>query len=113
MREFLFLFRGAESASLSPDEMQRQMQKWRAWIEDLARAGRFKSGKPLDCGGKVLADRGRLVTDRPFAESKEVVGGYLIVTAESLDDAVGLARGCPILEVGGTVEIRATQDMPM
>jgi hypothetical protein len=112
MTDYLFLFRGPAGApALSPEEMQRNMQKWMSWIEELAKAGRYKSGHPLDAGGKVVSGRAKVVTDGPFTESKEVVGGYLIVSAGSLDEAVGLSKGCPIFEGGGRVEVRAIQEM--
>jgi len=112
MTDFLFLFRGGETgADVSPEEMQKHMQKWGAWIEKLSGAGQFKSGHPLDRGGKVVSGRGKLVTDGPFTESKEVVGGYLVVSAKSLDDAAELSKGCPIFESGGRVEVRAIQEM--
>ena len=63
--------------------------------------------------GKVLSDRkGRTVTDGPFVEGKEEVGGYLIVSAKDINEAVELARGCPILENNGTVEVRPIQHIP-
>jgi hypothetical protein len=94
--------------------MQRQMQKWIDWIESLTRAGKFKAGDPLQEVGKVLSGPGgKLVTDGPFAETKEVVGGYLLVTAKGLEEATELARGCPIFQGGGTVEVRPIRDMNM
>jgi len=115
MAEFLYLFRNrAGGPALSPEEMQQTMQRWIAWIEQLSRAGKFKGGDPLEDGGKVLSGpAGTLVTDGPFAEAKEVVGGYLLVSAGSPEEAVELARGCPIYAHGGTVEVRAIQDMGM
>jgi len=107
MEDFLYLFRNtAGNRAMSPEEMERTLHKWRAWIGELAQAGHFKGGEPLDRGGKVLAGRRQVVTDGPFAESKEVVGGYLIVSAPGLADAVQLARGCPIFEAEGSVEVR-------
>lgn len=115
MSQFLYLFReGAVARRPSPEEMQQVMQRWVAWIDSLSRAGKFKGGDPLQSTGKVLSGPGgRLVTDGPFAEAREVVGGYLLVDAGDLDEAVSLARGCPIFDHGGTVEVRAIQDMNM
>ena len=115
MPEFLYLFRNSTTAPApSPEAMQRSMQKWIAWIDQLSRAGTFKGGDPLEDGGKVLSGpSGALVTDGPFAEAKEIVGGYLLVMAGGLDEAIAHARGCPIYEHGGTVEVRAIRDMNM
>ena len=112
MRQFLYLFRGGDSGS-SPEEMQESMQKWAKWIEDLSKEGKFVSGLPLDQEGKVLEGNSRVLTDGPFTEGKEVVGGYSIVNAENLDEAVELTKGCPIFETGGSVEIRKLLSMEM
>lgn len=111
MTDFLFLFRGGRTGALSPEEMQRSLQKWGGWIEGLAKAGKFKGGEPLEEGGKVVSGTRKLVTDGPFLESKEVVGGYLVVTANDLGQAAEISKGCPILEEGGSVEVRAIRPM--
>jgi hypothetical protein len=111
MTDFLFLFRGGNTRPLSPEEMQRSMQKWGAWMEGLSKAGTFKGGEPLEEGGKVVSGTRKLVTDGPFPESKEVVGGYLIVTAKDLGQAAEISKGCPIFEEGGSVEVRAIRPM--
>jgi hypothetical protein len=114
MSDFLFLFRGGRSgATPSPEDMQRSLQKWGAWIDGLAKAGTFKAGEPLEGGGKVVSGSKKLVTDGPFVESKEVVGGYFIVNARNLDDATEISKGCPILEDGGSVEIRSIKHLQM
>jgi hypothetical protein len=91
--------------------MQANMGKWTAWIEGLAKQGRFTGGQPLGREGKVMRGGKKVITDGPFAEAKDVVGGYLIVKASSLDDATELARGCPIFEVDGLVEVRPIAKM--
>lgn len=114
MSEFLFLFRGGDNPHASPETMQQHMMKWVAWIDRLAKDGAMRAGEPLQPGGRVLSGpRGQMVTDGPFAESKEVVGGFLHVAAKDLDAAADLARGCPIFEHGGTVEVRAIQPMDL
>lgn len=97
--------------SMSPDVMQRQMERWRGWIADLAKQGKFKGGDPLEDGGRTLAGKSKSVTDGPYAEAKDLVGGYLLVTAASLDEATEMARGCPIFEANGTVEVRTVRKM--
>ncbi len=110
MKEFMYLFRGGMS-NPSPEEIQRSMQRWGAWIQDLSKAGKFKSGLPLERGGKVVAGQHKLVTDGPFSESKEGVGGYLIVAATDMAEAVDIAKGCPIFAEGGVVEVRTILPM--
>ncbi len=110
MKPFIFLFKGEDQQpDLSPEEIQRHMQEWGAWIEDLTRTGRFESGTPLEAAGKIVS--GPNTTDDPFAEHREVVSGYLIISAQDIDEAVEIAKACPILEVGGRVEVRALQAM--
>jgi hypothetical protein len=114
MSEFLYLFRGGDNPQASPEAMQQHMMKWVAWIDQLTRDGVMKAGEPLQGAGRVLSGpRGQLVTDGPFTESKEVVGGFLHVRATDLDRAVEIARGCPIFEHGGTVEVRPIQPMDL
>ena len=108
MSEYLYVFRGGQDmGKASASEKQANMAKWQGWIKGLAEKGLFKAGQPLDGTGKVLRGRGKTVTDGPYAEAKDVVGGYLIVNAGSLDEATELARGCPIFDHDGTVEVRA------
>jgi hypothetical protein len=112
MAEYLFLFRGGmDSSQSSPAEMQANLKKWSGWIENLAKAGKFTAGQPLGKEGKVLRGSKKTVTDGPFAEAKDLVGGYLIVKAGSLDEATELARGCPIFETDGNVEVRPIHQM--
>jgi hypothetical protein len=102
----MFLFRGGETPA-SPEGMQSQMQKWMAWIERLRTQGTYVAGEPLERVGKVLRSPNKVITDGPFAEGKEVVGGYFIIRAESLNQAAETAKDCPIFESGGSVEVRA------
>lgn len=106
MASYLYLFRGGDVPGRSPEEMQAHMQRWRGWIAELAKAERFKGGEPLEPGGKVMAGTKRVVTDGPYAEAKDVVGGYLLVEADNLGVATELAAGCPIFDAGGSVEVR-------
>ncbi len=87
------------------------MEKWTKWMADLNDQGRFGGAQPLVTGGKVVNGNGRVVTDGPFIEGKEMVAGYLICKADSLDEAVELSKGCPILDINGTVEVREINNM--
>jgi hypothetical protein len=111
MANYLLLFRGGAMATMSPAEMQANMQKWTAWMGELAAKGKVKGGDPLEDSGKVITGSKKLVTDGPFAEAKDLVGGYLLIEATDIDNAVELSRGCPIFERGGSVEVRATRPM--
>jgi hypothetical protein len=107
VKNFMFLFRGGRHPE-SPAEMQAQMAKWMGWIERLQKEGQYLAGDPLEPGGKVVTSP-RTITDGPFAEGKELVGGYFLVRAATLDEAAAMARDCPIFENGGSVEVRPVQ----
>jgi hypothetical protein len=113
MSEFLYLYRGGERGR-TPEQSQQIMQKWLAWMKDLTASGNLKDpGQPLEAEGKVVKGRGQTVTDGPFAEAKDLVGGFTLIEADSLARAAELARGCPILEVDGAVEVRPVMKMDM
>ena len=112
MAEFLYLYRGGRRAG-SPEQMQHTMQKWMAWFKQLSDKGHIKSpGHPLERSGKIVKGAQKTVTDGPFAESKDIVGGYTLLEARDLDQAVELSKGCPIFEVDeGAVEVRPIMQM--
>ena len=83
------------------------------WIKQLSSANSYKDSDPLGQKGKVVTGSKKTVTDEPFGETKDVVGGYLLVTAASLDAAVEMSRGCPIFERNGSVEVREVSEMSM
>jgi hypothetical protein len=115
MANFLYIFRGDESGmgNLSPTQLQEQMQKWSAWIQALTKSGNFKSGEPLEQTGKTIRGNKKTVNDGPYAEAKDLVGGYLLVSAPNLESAVELAKGCPTFEHNGSVEVRPIREMKM
>ncbi len=105
--EYLLLFRGTSwHKGLSAEEIQKDLARFSAWFERLKNEGKFKGGHPLVHGGKIIDGR-KVVTDGPFAESKEAIAGFLIMQADSLEHAVEIAEDCPGLEYGQTVEVRA------
>jgi hypothetical protein len=82
------------------------------WLKELTDQGHVKDpGHPLERSGKLVAGRQKTVTDGPFAEAKDVIGGYTLVHAADLAEAVTLTSGCPIFEVGGAVEVRPVMKM--
>jgi len=112
MKDYLYIIRGGEDLSnFSPEQMQQHLGEWQKWMGGLAKEGKFVAGEPLQDEGKSLVDKGTRVIDRPLAEAKELVGGYLIMKAGSLDDAIELGRGCPGLEHDCTIEVREIKSM--
>ena len=114
MTKFLFIYRrGADAASkMTPEEMQQHMQKWQTWIGDgLQKGWILDRGDALTQEGRVVNAK-KVVLDGPFVESKEIVGGYSIVQADTIEAAAELAKGCPVLLSGGSVEIRPIADFP-
>jgi hypothetical protein len=113
MAKFLFVYRGGGDAdsNLTPEEMQQQMQKWQTWIgEGMQKGWLVDMGDALTPEGRVVRPK-KVVTDGPFVESKEIVGGYSIVQADTIDAAAEFAKGCPGLLYGGTVEVRALRGL--
>jgi hypothetical protein len=113
MSQFIYLYRGG-ARNRSPEEMQESMQKWMAWFKQLADQGHIKDpGQPLEFDGKLVKGKQKMVTDGPFAEAKDVVGGYTLVEARDINQAVELSKGCPIFEVDGAVEVRPVMKLNM
>jgi hypothetical protein len=109
MSEFTFMYRGLDFHA-SPDQMQRTMEHWRAWFNDLEAKGHLKDfGHPLENAGAVVSGKNKVVNDGPFAEAKDLIAGFSIIEARDLSQATELAKGCPILEAEGSVEVRPTQ----
>lgn len=107
MAKFLFVYRNsteAEQAEMSPEEMQAAMAQWGQWFQELGDAV-IEPGDGLIPTGKVVQGNGT-VTDGPFIEAKELVGGFSILQADSIDSACEMAKSCPIGAHGGSVEVR-------
>ena len=112
MSDYMLLFRGKDwDEGLPQEELQRLLDEVMAWHDDLAARGRIKAGQPLARAGTVVSGaKSRGVTDGPFVESKEGIGGYLILRAETQDEAVAIAKSSPTLFYGITVEVRPLLD---
>ena len=109
MAKFMYLFRSNPTAyrSMSPEQMQQTMKKWMDWKDTLQKNGHIQQlGERLDATGKVVRGKAKAVTDGPYVEVKDSIQGYMLLEAKDMDQAVELAKGCPILESDGTVEIR-------
>lgn len=112
MSKYMFLFRGGDpriDPMSDPAGFGTYMMTWKTWMENLAKTGKYLGGDPLEAGGKTITGKSMKMTDGPFMEGKEVVGGYVIVEAASLDEAVAMSKGCPIHTYDGVVEVRTIQ----
>lgn len=109
MKEFLLLFRADYEAMPQrddPEEWQAAAKKWQDWIGGIAAQDKWvASGQQLSPGGKVVKTN-EVITDGPYTEIKETLISYCTIKAESIEEAAELAKGCPILTVGGNVEVR-------
>jgi hypothetical protein len=112
---FLLLFRNAGPDThehLSPGQRAELTKAWNDWYEGLAAKGKVQHGRPLGLQGRVVSGaRGELVTDGPYAETKEVVGGYFFLNVADMDEATEIAKMCPGLPLGLTVEVRPVADV--
>ena len=109
MNRFVFVFRGGAvvQKELAPAELGAHLQKWMVWVGDLAKKGQADPNGPrLELSGKTLRGRSKAVTDGPFAEAKDLVTGMLVINAPTLEAATEIAKGCPIYEYDGSVEVR-------
>ena len=108
MKDFVLLFRqpSYDYSNTPKEEMQAIAKKWQDWAGGIAAQGKMvANGQRLALEGKVLR-AGGVVTDGPFVEIREMLGSFIVVKADSLEDATTLAHGCPALDAGGSVEVR-------
>jgi len=108
MTEFMMIFRNEYMPNFKPsaEQMQASIKEWQDWMGGIAAQGKFSSTNRLSSVGSKVLKPNNVITDGPYAEVKEIIGGYLVVKANSMDEAVELAEGCPILKIGGHVEVR-------
>ncbi len=110
MNDFLLIFRQdpiTRSVAPSPEQLQNMMKVWQNWMGSIAAQNKLvSSGNRLAMGGKVVKPGG-IITDGPFVEIKEAIGGYIVVRTETLEEAAEISKDCPILAMGGNVEVRA------
>jgi hypothetical protein len=117
MTDYVLLFRSNEADRRAhmgtPERAQKSMEAWLSWIRELdAKGAIVDRGNPLDAAGRVIRGKERVVTDGPFVEVKDLVLGFIVVRAKDLDEAAELARGCPMLDGEGSVEIRPVGRRP-
>ena len=97
----MMIFRNDYNPSFkpSPEQMQASIKQWQDWIGGIAAQGKFLSTNRLGFEGKTLKPN-NVIADGPYAEVKEIVGGYILVKATNIDEAMKLAENCPILNIG-------------
>src|SRR5213594_3606607 len=104
---YMLLFRGTDlRKGLSAEELQKVTDDWMACFKRLTEQGKALAGQPLEREGKIVSGKDRVVSDGPFAESKETIGGYFLLKVNTLDEAVAIAQECPGLPYGIRVEVR-------
>jgi len=111
MEKFMLIFHGGISQTSSAEAMQEHLGKWLAWIEKLRKTDQYLAGEPLLPGGKLITGKNKSVTDGPYTEGKEVVGGFFIIQATDMKEAVEISKDCPDYELGGSVQVRQVMKM--
>jgi hypothetical protein len=112
MRSYMLLFWAPKRLLSMPrsDEQARESgERWRSWEQALRRAGHSFTGARLEAAGRCVIGVEKTIADGPFGDD-HVMGGYFLMSASSLEQATDLARGCPVLQNGGTVEVRPVMD---
>jgi|SRR5438876_11759426 len=112
MSDYALLFRGRDRTG-SPDQIQKALLRWRSWFDGLAQGGNLKDpGHPLEDARTTVSGSSRTVTDGPYVETKDLIAGFIVISATDLAHAIELAKGCPILDVGGAVEVCPIEARP-
>lgn len=108
MKDYMMIFLGADygAMGLSPEQIQERMEKWFSWGDKMGKAGILKGGEALHAAGKTITGSSRTVSDGPFAESKELIGGYYLVSAANVEAVIEIAQDYPDYDLEGKVEIR-------
>ena len=118
MSEYVLLYRNTaearEQAMGTPERAQASMAKWRTWMEALAASGQLKNrGIALEMESQVVRSSKKTIVDGPYAETKELVGGFSVIEARDIAHAAQIAEGCPIVQFGGSVEVRPVKHLPV
>jgi hypothetical protein len=108
MKEFILIFRNSVNDAMpSPEQMQQELADWMGWMGNMATQDKLANrGNRLSTSEGKTVKPGDVVTDGPYTEVKEFINGYIIVKTATIDEAVTLAKECPILKIGGNVEVR-------
>jgi hypothetical protein len=114
MKEFVMIFRMDTllKREISPDEMQDMMKAWQNWMGVMATRNKLVSSSNLLGNDGRAVKSAKMITNGPYAEVMEIIGGYVVVRANSIDDAAEMAKGCPmVIGGGGMVEVRNVVDI--
>ena len=112
MEKFMLIFHGGIKEDASPQDLQTNMGKWMQWVEKLHKEGKYVSGEALLAGGKLVASK-TSVTDGPYTEGKEVVGGFFVINANSYEEAVKECENYPDFNYGGKIQVRQVMKIDM
>jgi hypothetical protein len=111
MKEYMMIFRNEKrKVQPSSEQMQNMLKDWQSWIGNIAKQGKYVGTNRLLPEGRTIKPN-KIISDGPYMEAKELVGGYLIVKAKSLDEAMEMAQTCPNLTYGGNVEVRTVMSI--
>jgi hypothetical protein len=115
MEKFMLLFRGSDvyQPGQSPESLQALKQKLIQWIVDLSQKGVHVASEPMEPTGKQVSGTKKTIIDGPFGKGRDIIGGCTIVQAKDIQEAVEIAKGCPILESNATIEVRPIQKVEM
>ncbi len=114
MPQYILFFHHPSNPLPSPEQLQQIMQKFGRWTDSLRKQGKFvgSEGLRIDDARLVRMQNGKIVVDGPFAETKETIGGYIIVNAANYDEAVEMAKDCPGLTVDGPFSVEVREIVP-
>jgi hypothetical protein len=112
MEKFMLIFHGGINPNASPQDLQSNMGKWMQWVEKLQTEGKYVSGEALLPGGKLVTGK-TAVTDGPYTEGKEVVGGFFVINANNMEEAVAECEHYPDFDYGGQVQVRPVMKFDM
>lgn len=110
--QYLLLFSGTDwTTGMAPQDVQEMMDRTHAWFDRLSSEGKAKGAQPLEKTGRIVSIKNGMIADGPFVESKESIGGYLLLEAADEEEAVAIARQNPMLTVGLNIEVRPIADI--
>ena len=112
MEKFMLIFHGGIKFDASPQELQANMGKWMAWVEKLHKEGKYVSGEALLPGGKLVTGK-TTVTDGPYTEGKELVGGFFVINANNMEEALEECQNYPDFDYGGQIQVRPVMKFDM
>ena len=109
MKQYMLILHGPANynqVGFSPEKIQERMGQWFAWTEKMQKQGVMLGGEALHPEAKLISGPDRTVSDRAAGELKELVGGFYLIQADSMDQVIEISQGFPDYDINGTVEIR-------